>query len=175
LERKNGAVPIQYGHECKAVVLQSLQEVAHMARQIFTMPRPTRALVGAGCCMAALALAQVVAAQTMGANSAAFNAGFGRSPGEENRPVDVQLSNASGNVVLSNGLIQTNGNGSLFGEVSGAVGGGFSGVGGALDTGSGVSSGSSSSTIGNNLNVVVQGGGGSVIVTPAQTSGASGK
>ena len=140
-----------------------------MASPLLLVPHPTR-LTAYASLIAALTLCGPAAAQTLNANSAAFNAGFGRTAGEENRPVNVQLTDANGNVTLVNGLIQSNAAGSIFGEVKGAVGGGFSGVGGALDTATGTASGSAASAIGNNLNVVVQGDNNTVIVTATQTN-----
>jgi hypothetical protein len=46
---------------------------------------------------AALALASTADAQTMTANSASYNAGYGRAADEENQPVDVSLRDANGN------------------------------------------------------------------------------
>jgi holdfast attachment protein HfaA len=114
-------------------------------------------------------------AQTMSANSAAFNAGFGRTSGEENRPVNVQLTDGNGNTTLVNGLLQANSAGSIFNEVNGAVGGGAmasGGVstGGAGDSFTGAGGASSASAIGNSLNVIVQGDNNTVIVNANQTN-----
>jgi holdfast attachment protein HfaA len=121
--------------------------------------------------------AQGAAAQTMNANSASFNAGFGRNPGDENRPVNVQLTDGSGNSTLVNGLLTSNSAGSIFSEVRNAVGGGAQGGGvsmggaGAGDSFSGAGGGSSSaSAIGNSLNVIVQGDNNTVIVNATQTN-----
>ena len=140
-----------------------------MARHSTSAPRLARRFAGLGFA-SALILAHGAAAQTMNANSAAFNAGFGRVAGEENRPVNVQMTDANGNLTVVNGLIQSTAAGSLFGQASAAVGGGFSGLGGALDTTSGTASGAAASAIGNNLNVVVQGNNNTVIVTATQTN-----
>ena len=145
--------------------------------------KTTRALrlVGAFACAAGAAgLAQGAAAQTMNTNSAAFNAGFGRSPGEENRPVNVALTDANGNTTLTNGLIQPAA-GSLFAEVTGAVGsaaptGGTSttmgggSMSGAGDAFSGAGGSGSATAIGNSLNVIVQGDNNTVIVNATQTN-----
>ncbi|HKT54305.1 MAG TPA: endonuclease, partial [Caulobacteraceae bacterium] len=52
----------------------------------------------AGACaagiLAAAAFAGVVQAQSMNANSASFNAGYGRFSGEENQPVNVSMADA---------------------------------------------------------------------------------
>ena len=107
---------------------------------------------------AAGALAHSAAAQTMGANSASFNAGYGRTAGQENRPVDVSLGDANGNVTVVNGLIQSGAASSVFAHASA----------GAMDSVSGV--GGSASAIGNNLTVVVQGNNNIVVVTSTQTN-----
>ncbi len=120
---------------------------------------------------------QGAVAQTMSANSASFNAGFGRTAGEENRPVNVALTDGSGNTTLSNGLIQPAA-GSIFAEVPGAVGspvstsntktmGGASGAGDSF-SGAGGGGGGSVSAIGNSLNVIVQGDNNTVIVNATQ-------
>lgn len=108
---------------------------------------------------AALSLAQAASAQTMGANSASFNAGYGRTAGQENRPVDVTLGDANGNVTVVNGLIQTGASTSVFAHASA----------GAMDSASGVGGGSASA-IGNNLTVVVQGNNNITVVTATQTN-----
>jgi holdfast attachment protein HfaA len=123
------------------------------------------------------AAAHGASAQTLNTNSAAFNAGFGRFPGEENRPVNVQLTDGTGNTTLVNGLIQP-APGSLFAEVPAEVGGGFfvgggsgfGGAGGAGDHFSGAGGGASASAIGNSLNVIVQGDNNTVIVNATQNN-----
>jgi holdfast attachment protein HfaA len=124
---------------------------------------------------AALAVfdAGAASAQTMNTNSAAFNAGFGRTAGEENRPVNVGLTDANGNFTVINGVVQAPA-GSIFGEVRAAaaasVSAGFSFTSGAGDSFTGAGSGSSASVVGNNLNVVVQGNNNTVIVNSTQTN-----
>ncbi|HEX4180587.1 MAG TPA: holdfast anchoring protein HfaA [Caulobacteraceae bacterium] len=134
--------------------------------------------LGAGLAFAALfATTTGASAQTMNANSASFNAGFGRTAGEENRPVNVALTDGSGNTTLVNGLIQPVAGG-IFAEVPGVVGAPVTannsstvgGAGGASDSFSGVGGGSSASAIGNSLNVVVQGDNNTVIVNSTQTN-----
>ncbi len=101
----------------------------------------------------------VGAGQTMNANSASYNAGYGRTAGSENQPVDVSTTDASGNLTVVNGLVR--------GAASGSV---FASAGGVGSASSGVASGSSASAIGNNLNVVVQGNDNVVIVNSTQTN-----
>ncbi len=104
-----------------------------------------------------LASPGVASAQTMNANSSAYNAGYGRTAGSENQAVSVQLTDASGNLTVVNGQIKSAASGSVF-----------AGASGALDTFTGA--GGSASAIGNNLNVVVQGNNNTVIVSAVQTN-----
>jgi holdfast attachment protein HfaA len=102
------------------------------------------------------AFAAAAHAQTLATNSAAFNAGYGRTAGSENQPVNVQQNDVSGALLVQNGLVQT-----------GASGGLFASLGGALDVATGV--GGQASTIGPNLSVVTPGGDDGVAGTAAQT------
>ena len=61
-----------------------------------------------------LALAGTAHAQTIKTNSASFNAGYGRTAGEENSAVDVQMRDANGNLEVVNGQITSAPSGSLF-------------------------------------------------------------
>ena len=97
-------------------------------------------------------------AQTMNANSASFNAGYGRSSGSENQPVDVQLTSAQGNLEVVNGLFQGSSSGSVFSSSGG----------GALESATGA--GGTASAIGNQLTVVTQGDYNTVIVNSTQTN-----
>ena len=107
-------------------------------------------------------LAGAAAAQTMDANSASYNAGYGRVAGQENHPVDVVTRDANGNRVIVDGIIQTGADQSVFAS---------SGAGGAFDTFAGVGSvGSGSTAIGNNLVVITQGNYNTVIVDSQQTN-----
>ena len=58
-----------------------------------------------GACAAVLLAASTIStlaqAQTMNANSATYNAGYGRDSDEENQPVDVSMRDANGNLVSS--------------------------------------------------------------------------
>ena len=103
--------------------------------------------------------------QTMNANSAAYNTGYGRVAGSENQPVDVQMGDSNGNLTVINGLIQGAASGSVFASVT--AGASVSGVGSG---GSGVASGASATAIGNNLSVVVQGDNNVVVVDSKQTN-----
>lgn len=110
-----------------------------------------------------LALASAAGAQTMTTNSASFNAGYGRTSGQENQPINVDTTDANHNTVLINGLFQASSS-SIFAGAS-------SRLSGAADsfTGAG-SSGGSSTAIGNSLNVVVDGSYNTVIVQSQQTN-----
>jgi holdfast attachment protein HfaA len=93
----------------------------------------------------------------MFANSAAYNAGYGRSTGSENGPVNVSLTDSRGNLEVINGQFQAAASGSVFANAGGA-GDSFSGAGG------------SASAIGNNLTVVTNGNNNVVIVSSTQTN-----
>ena len=97
-------------------------------------------------------------AQTMSASSASYNAGYGRTAGQENQPVNVQLSDTNGNMVVENGLIRNSASGSVFASASAGVETSYSGAGGTA------------SAIGNNLSVVVEGSYNTVIVNSTQTN-----
>ncbi|HEX5379440.1 MAG TPA: holdfast anchoring protein HfaA [Phenylobacterium sp.] len=115
--------------------------------------------LAAGLC-ASLAAAGPSSAQSMSANSASFNAGYGRIAGSENHPVDVSTRDANGNRVIVDGLILSGEDQSSFTSASGAVDS-FAGV--------GASSGGSTA-IGNNLVVVTQGSYNTVILNSNQTN-----
>jgi holdfast attachment protein HfaA len=99
-------------------------------------------------------------AQSMSANSASFNAGYGRVAGSENHPVDVSTRDANGNRVIVDGLILSGEDQSSFSSASGAVDA-FAGVG---------ASAGGSTAIGNNLVVVTQGNYNTVIINSKQTN-----
>ena len=109
-----------------------------------------------------LAAAGGAHAQNMSTNSASFNAGWGRTAGQENRPVDVATRDANGNQLIVDGIIQRGQDQSVFATA---------GAGGAVDTFAGVGSlGGASSAIGNNLVVITQGSHNTVIVNSQQTN-----
>ena len=106
--------------------------------------------LGATAIVAGLALAGAASAQTMNANSAAYNAGWGRAADEENQPVNVSLRDANGNVTAVDGVIQAGEDQSVFSNF---------GAGGAVDTATGVSTSSSASAASSVQVVVTRGGG----------------
>jgi holdfast attachment protein HfaA len=116
----------------------------------------------------ALALAALVAvvgfgvanAQSMTTNSASYNAGYGRSTDEENQPVDVQMRDANGNLVVVDGVIQAGDDQSVFAQAGATAGAG--------DTVSGAGAQGSASAIANNLVVVTEGDNNTVIVNSIQ-------
>lgn len=108
---------------------------------------------------AALIAAGAAGAQSMSANSASYNAGYGRVAGQENHPVDVSTRDANGNRVIVDGLI-------LSGEDQSS----FSRAWGAADAYAGVGAVGGASAIGNNLVVVTQGSNNTVIVNSTQTN-----
>ncbi len=113
-------------------------------------------LGSAGLALALLALAGTAHAQQLSTNSASFNAGYGRTPGSDNQPVDPNTRDANGNRVIINGMIM-NGNDQSnfsFGAASAFAG---AGAGGAT-------------AIGNSLSVITQGSNNVVIVDSTQTN-----
>ncbi len=111
--------------------------------------------------LAGLSVAGAADAQSMNANAASYNAGYGRIAGEENQPVDPTLRDANGNLVVVDGVIQAGQDQSVFSNF---------GAGGAFDTASGVSTSTGASAVGNNLVVVTQGDNNTVIVNSVQTN-----
>lgn len=101
-------------------------------------------------------------AQSMSANSASFNAGYGRVAGQENQPITVGMRDANGNLVIVDGLILHGEDQSTF-SASGAASG-------AVDTFAGVGATSTANAIGNNLQVITQGNYNTVIVNSVQTN-----
>jgi holdfast attachment protein HfaA len=95
-------------------------------------------------------------AQTMSANSAAYNAGFGRTAGQENQAAGATLRDANGNLVVVNGVIQSSASASAFsgGAANASAGAGFDGA----------------TAIGNNLSVVTQGDNNTVVIDSRQTN-----
>ena len=108
---------------------------------------------------AVCALAGPAAAQTMNTNSAEFNGGWGRYPGQENHAIDVSTRDANGNRVIVDGIIQDGSDNSTYTETTGA-GSTFGGAGGR--------GWHSATAIGNNLQVITQGNYNTVIVNSTQ-------
>jgi holdfast attachment protein HfaA len=106
--------------------------------------------------------AGAVRAQDMSTNSASFNAGYGRTAGQENHAVAVGMRDANGNLVIVDGLILHGEDQSTFGAAGAATG--------AVDTFAGVGATGSSTAIGNNLQVITQGNYNTVIVNSVQTN-----
>ena len=121
------------------------------------LTRRPAAMIAASTGLALALLASAASAQTMLGSGSGFNAGYGRTAGSENAPVDVQLTSAQGNLVVVNGQFQ--------GTASGSV---FASGGGAEASASGA--GASASAIGNNLTVITQGNNNTVIVSATQTN-----
>ena len=106
--------------------------------------------------------ASAAQAQDMATNSASFNAGYGRTAGQENHAVAVGMRDANGNLVIVDGLILHGEDQSTFGAAGAATG--------AVDTFAGVGATGSSTAIGNNLQVITQGNYNTVIVNSVQTN-----
>ena len=93
-------------------------------------------------------------AQSFNTNSAQFNGGYGRAPGTENLPVDVDTRDLRGNRLIVDGLVQDAGDDGVFTQSEGR----------------GAAYGGGSTAIGNNLVVVTQGSWNTVIVNSTQTN-----
>lgn len=105
-----------------------------------------------------------VEAQSMSTNSASFNAGYGRSSGQESRMVEYSTRDANGNRVVVDGVMLTGSDQSVFSSSRSS---------GSLDAYSGVGAvgGYAGSTaIGNNLTVITQGNNNTVIVNSNQVN-----
>lgn len=103
-------------------------------------------------------------AQSMSTSSASYNAGYGRSPGDEERgATSYGMRDANGNLVAVNGLVQTGASAGASASAA-AWAMSFGGVGG---TGS-VGQIGGATAIGNNLNVTVQGNWNTVIIDSTQ-------
>jgi holdfast attachment protein HfaA len=122
--------------------------------------RPLRIAATAGIILA-LAAGATAQAQHMTTNSSSFNAGYGRTAGEENGAYDFSIRDANGNLTIIDGLMSGGRDQSTLSSSS--IGGDarYSGVGGSL---------SAASAIGNNLTVVTSGSYNTVIVNSTQTN-----
>ena len=109
----------------------------------------------------ALALAAGAQAQSINSNAGSYNAGYGRASGQENQPVNPQMRDANGNMVIVDGVIEAGADSSVFSNA---------GASGAFDTIAGVGASGGASAIGNNLVVVTQGNNNTVIVNSQQTN-----
>ena len=116
-------------------------------------PHPRIALWAGAVLLAATA--GPACAQSMSANSASYNSGWGRSPDQENQGANAQMRDANGNLVVVDGIIMNSSNQNLF------SGGGVSTSGsGAFAAGA--------TAIGNSLSVVTQGNDNTVIIDSRQ-------
>ena len=97
--------------------------------------------------------------QTMSSNSAAYNAGYGRSSGSDNQPVNVSMRDANGNLVIAGGQVLSPTGSSVFSTST---------TGGAGSSATGVGVGATA--IGNSLTVVTTGSYNTVIVNSHQTN-----
>jgi holdfast attachment protein HfaA len=115
--------------------------------------------------LAALAFAGVAvgsaSAQSMAASAANYNAGYGRTYGQENQAVQPTTRDANGNRVILDGIIQTGADQSIFARA---------GAWGAADAFAGAGALGGSSAIGNNLVVITQGNWNTVIVNSNQVN-----
>jgi holdfast attachment protein HfaA len=103
------------------------------------------------------AAAGAAEAQTLGASSSRFNAGYSGS-GSLNAPINIATRDANNNQVFIDGVVQAPG-GSIFSSASGVS---------QSSTAGGVGASGLATAIGNNLNVVVQGSWNRVTVDSTQ-------
>ncbi|MBX7248863.1 MAG: holdfast anchoring protein HfaA [Caulobacteraceae bacterium] len=115
-----------------------------------------------GIALAAFAIsAGAASAQNLSTTSSSYNAGYGRTPGDEERGVTTYgMRDANGNLIAVNGIVTSSASAQASAAAWGASYGG-SGAGFAGQYGS-------ATAIGNNLNVTVQGNWNTVIVDSTQ-------
>ena len=107
-------------------------------------------------------LVSMAAAQSASSSLSPFKAGYGGSGlSSFEQPVNITTRDASGNLVITDGVIQVGSDQSVFSHVQ---------VGGASDSYAGVGALGSATAIGNSLSVNVQGNYNTVVVSAAQTN-----
>ena len=121
--------------------------------------RTLRLSLAAAALIGAAGAGLAAGAQSMSSNSASYNAGYGRYPGQENHPVDFVTRDANGNRVVVDGLILAGEDQSSFARASGAA-----------DAFAGAGAVGGATAIGNNLLVVTQGSNNTVVVNSRQTN-----
>jgi holdfast attachment protein HfaA len=128
-------------------------------------PQSLRIACAAGAALLAAAMTAAPAfAQTMSANSASYNAGWGRTADQENQAINPQMRDANGNLLVVNGIITNGSNQGLF------SGGGVSSATSGASGSSSIAFASGATAIGNSLSVVTQGDYNTVIVDSRQTN-----
>ena len=125
-------------------------------------PQSLRIASAAGAALLAATLAAPAFAQTMSANSASYNSGWGRTADQENQAINPQMRDANGNLLVVNGIITNSSNQGLF------SGGGVSSASSGASGSSSIAFASGSTAIGNSLSVVTQGDYNTVIVDAHQ-------
>jgi holdfast attachment protein HfaA len=122
-------------------------------------------------------LAPCAAQAQVNGNTAAFNAGYGQSSGDENKAAaQSTIRDANGNLLMVDGRIMTaNGGSASYSSSQSGVGTNASALsaqafsGGAGRSGSGAGS-ANSTAIGNQLNVVTSGNYNTVVINSTQTN-----
>ena len=127
-------------------------------------PQSLRIAWAAGAAILAAATAAPAFAQTMTANSASYNAGWGRTADQENQAINPQMRDANGNLLVVNGIITNSSNQGLF------SGGGVSSASAGAGSSSSIAFASGATAIGSSLSVVTQGDYNTVIVDARQTN-----
>ncbi len=106
-------------------------------------------------------------AQAINSNPASYNAGYGRTPGQEFRGTQFGSRDAEGNRLIIDGIIMQDTNFGVGGSASSSAGASASASAGA---GVGSSASGMASAIGNNLTVITQGNYNTVIVNSSQVN-----
>jgi len=109
--------------------------------------------------------AQPALAQAINSNPASYNAGYGRTPGQEFRGTQFGSRDAEGNRLIIDGIIMQDTNFGVGGSSSASAGASASASAGA---GVGASASGMASAVGNNLTVITQGNYNTVIVNSTQ-------
>jgi holdfast attachment protein HfaA len=108
-------------------------------------------------------LATTAAAQSMTANSADYNGGYGRASGQENHAIEFGgARDANGNRTIIDGIIQT-GAATVQARASATAAA-------MADVSGGVGGSGSATAVGNSLTVITQGNNNTVIVNSRQTN-----
>ncbi len=120
-------------------------------------------LAGGLASLAVFAAAGGAHAQSASGTVSQYSRGYGANAGSLSQPINVSTRDANGNRVITDGVIQTGNDNSIFSKL---------GVSGALDqvSGAGAVNSGTASAIGNNLQVNVSGSYNTVIVNANQTN-----
>jgi holdfast attachment protein HfaA len=116
-------------------------------------------IIFSGLGLAAAAMCGSVQAQSMSSTSSAYETGYGRTRGAEERAIDPSTRDANGNRVIVDGVIVTGADNSVYA---------YGRATGAADSYSGAGAIGGATAIGNNLSVVVSGNYNTVMIDSTQ-------